>query len=67
MRELVAVLINYVDECSIENLMLKEKLSLCENHNTSLLAQVSEMSARIRILESNNKIVEEDPSISEND
>ena len=38
-----------------------------ENENAAFLTHISEMSRRIEILESNNKIYEEEPSTSKND
>ena len=46
LRKLASLLIDYADDCSTEKLILNEKLSLCENENTVILAQVSEMSAK---------------------
>ena len=46
--------------------MLNEKLSLCEDENIALVAQVSEMSVRIGMLESSNITRESGPSTSEN-
>ena len=66
LRKLAALLIGSMDESTTENLTLNEKLILCEGKNTSLLAQGTEMNARIRMLEYSNITVEKEPSISEN-
>lgn len=52
LRKLVAVLIDSVDELTSENLMISEKLSLCEDENSALNSQMSKISVRIGILES---------------
>lgn len=64
-RKLASPLIGYVDERSIENVMRTKKLSLFENENEALPTQISEMSRRIGILESNNKVDEQEQSTSE--
>lgn len=48
--KLVAVLIDSVDELTFENLIISEKLSLCEDENSTLNSQMSEMSVNISIL-----------------
>ncbi|XP_049373989.1 uncharacterized protein LOC125839052 [Solanum verrucosum] len=61
LRKLVSLLIDSVDERTNENLMLNEKLSLCEDDNSALMSQVSEMSVRIGTLETSNITPKEDP------
>ncbi|XP_049399696.1 uncharacterized protein LOC125863713 [Solanum stenotomum] len=64
LRKLAALLIDSVDERTTENLMLNEKISLCEDENSTLMSQVSEMGVRIGTLETNNIIPEKEPDTS---
>lgn len=56
-----------MDERTTKNIILNEKLSLCEDENTTFVAQVFELSSRIRMLESNKITLIEGPSTSIND
>jgi len=51
LRKLAALLIDSVVERTTKNLLLNEKISMHENENSTLIAQVSKMSIRIGILE----------------
>ncbi|XP_049405388.1 uncharacterized protein LOC125868860 [Solanum stenotomum] len=64
LRKLVALLIDFVNERTTENLMLNEKLSLCEDENSALMSQVSKMSVKIGTLETSIITPEEDPVTS---
>lgn len=46
----VVVLIDPVDELTSDNMMLNEKLTLCEDENATLNSKMSEMSFRISFL-----------------
>ncbi|KAH0665345.1 hypothetical protein KY285_026551 [Solanum tuberosum] len=63
LRKLVVVL--PVDELTTDNMMLSEKLSLCEDENTAFNSLMSEMSVRIRILETKSLRPNKEPSTSE--
>ncbi|XP_015158487.1 uncharacterized protein [Solanum tuberosum] len=51
LRKLVALLIDSVDELISKNLTISEMLRLCEDENSTLNSQISEMSVRIGTLE----------------
>ncbi|KAK4729569.1 hypothetical protein R3W88_022557 [Solanum pinnatisectum] len=65
LRKLIVVLIDSVDELTNENVMLSEKLSLCEDEKTALISQMSEINVRLSILETENLQIEEEPCTSE--
>ncbi|XP_049410536.1 uncharacterized protein LOC125873707 [Solanum stenotomum] len=65
LRKLIVVLIDSVDKITIHNLMLREKLSLCEDEKAYLNSQMSEMSVQVSILETENLQPNEGPSTSE--
>ncbi|KAH0665121.1 hypothetical protein KY285_026327 [Solanum tuberosum] len=64
LRKLTALLIDSVDELTSENLMISEKLGLCEDENSVLNAQMSELSIRIGILETDSLEPSEGPGTS---
>ena len=64
LRKLVALLIDSVDELTSEKLMISEKLSMCEDENSVLNAQMSEVSIRIGIRETDSLEPSEGPGTS---
>ncbi|KAH0696719.1 hypothetical protein KY290_014118 [Solanum tuberosum] len=64
LRKLAAILIDSVDELTSKNLMLREKLSMCENENSILNAKMSELSIRIGILKTDSLEPSEGPGTS---
>ncbi|XP_049397273.1 uncharacterized protein LOC125861406 [Solanum stenotomum] len=64
LRKLAAPLIDSVDELTSENLTTSEMLSLCEDENSALNSQISEMSVRIGIIETGSLEPNEEPGIS---
>jgi len=63
-RKLAALLIDSVDELTSENLMISEKLSMCEDENSVLNAQMSKLSIRIGILDNDSPEPSEGPGTS---
>lgn len=59
LRKLGARVIDYVHERTTENLILNEKLSLCEDENSALKYQISELSVWIGILETDSRVPKE--------
>lgn len=54
LRKFATLLIDSVDELTSENMMISEKLNLCEDENSALNAQMSESSVRICIFETDS-------------
>ncbi|XP_049368191.1 uncharacterized protein LOC125833082 [Solanum verrucosum] len=65
LRKLVTVLIDSVDELTTENMIISEKLSLCEDESATPNSQMSAMSVRINIIETKNMLPNEEHGTSE--
>ncbi|XP_015167052.1 uncharacterized protein [Solanum tuberosum] len=65
LRKLVALLIDSVDKLTSGNYTMSDMLKLCEDENSALNSQISEMSVRIGILETDSLEPKEESGTSE--